>query len=79
MTIEDKGPIIEASTMAVGLEVLKADKLLNALESFKAGFVSLAKRFLSHVDTEHRPDPTCCAGYGPCLSGREQPRETATQ
>jgi hypothetical protein len=59
--------VIDASAMAAALEVLGTARWLDVLESFTTNVLSLASRFLSHVDLDHRPEPTSCAGYGPCL------------
>lgn len=52
------------SALAIAMEVLKTDKLLHAVEK---ELHRLARRLWSHVDKEHRPQPTSCVGYGPCL------------
>ena len=66
-TKEDTNKVNNALPIATALEVLRADKLLKALEALKAEIILLTARFWGHVDQEHRPEPTSCHGFGPCL------------
>jgi HNH endonuclease len=49
------------------LDLLGTIPLLARLAAFKDDLLLLAPRFLRHLDTDNRPDPTFCTGYGPCL------------
>jgi hypothetical protein len=59
--------IDEAYEVNNALNSLHAVYLLSALRALKEEVLLLAPRFFTHVDTENRPYPTSCKGYGPCL------------
>jgi hypothetical protein len=59
--------IDEAYEVNKALDVLLAVVLLGRLQAIKDDVLLLAPRFLRHVDTQNRPYPTSCRGYGPCL------------